>query len=57
MHTPRLPVASSSVATAVVVGDVERMKAEFEEKLQATEKERDNAKELMSEIKKLVVKN
>ena len=41
----------------LVGGDAERVNAEFEEKLQATEKERGNTKELVSEIKKLVVKN
>ncbi|KIM42350.1 hypothetical protein M413DRAFT_132106 [Hebeloma cylindrosporum] len=53
------PTAASStfMATAGVVGDAEKVKAEFEEKLQATEKERDSAKDLVSEIKKLVVKN
>jgi hypothetical protein len=39
------------------IADAERVMAEFEEKLQATEKERDSAKELVCEIKKLVVKN
>ena len=56
-HASSSTVASCSVTTAVVVGDAKRVKAEFEEKLQATEKERDSAKELVSEIKKLVVKN
>ena len=53
-------VALSSVAAADGFGeivDVDRVVAEFEEKLQTTEKERDSAKELVSEIKKLVVKN
>jgi len=57
-HVPSSTAASSSVAPAVGgTADVERVKAEFEEKLQATEKERDSAKELVSEIKKLVVKD
>ena len=58
-------VSSSAVALSSVAAvdgfdgivDAERVMAEFEEKLQATEKERDSAKELVSEIKKLVVKN
>ena len=57
-HLASSTSASSSVAAAVGgTADAERVKAEFEEKLQATEKERDTAKELVSEIKKLVVKN
>jgi len=57
-HVASSTVASTSVAAAVGgTADAERVKAEFEEKLQATEKERDSAKELVSEIKKLVVKN
>jgi len=53
-------VALSSVAAAVGGAgdtDTERVKAEFEEKLQAAEKERGSAKALVSKIKKLVVKN
>jgi len=50
---PRPPWRTAVGGTA----DVERVKADFEEKLQATEKERDSAKELVSEIKKLVVKD
>jgi len=46
------------VAAAVGgTGDTERVKTEFEEKLHATEKERGSAKELVGEIKKLVLKN
>jgi hypothetical protein len=57
-HVSSATAASSSVAIAVGgIADAERVKAEFEEKLHATEKERDSAKELVSEIKKLVVKN
>jgi hypothetical protein len=57
-HVSSSTAPSFSVATAVGgTADTERVKAEFEEKLQATEKERDSAKELVSEIKKLVVKN
>ena len=57
-HVSSSTAASFSVAAAVGgTADVERVKADFEEKLQATEKERDSAKELVSEIKKLVVKN
>jgi hypothetical protein len=36
-----------------LVADAERVKAEFEEKLQATEREKDSAKELVSGIKKV----
>ena len=57
-HVPSSTAASSTVAAAVGgIADAERARAEFEEKLQATEKERDSAKELVSEIKKLVVKD
>jgi len=59
-HVSYSTVALSSVAAAVGGAgdtDTERVKAEFEEKLQAAEKERGSAKALVSKIKKLVVKN
>ena len=53
-HIPCSTAASSSVAPAVGgTAAAERVKDEFEEKFQATEKGRDSAKELVSEVKKL----
>lgn len=58
VHMSRLPQWPRPPWQPLLVGgDAERVNAEFEEKLQATEKERGNTKELVSEIKKLVVKN